>query len=457
MNFVNNENPFSSEFSEHKTNIKKNKKYESLFINTKEINSSLVKEYNALNFINPKLKNESRVFDLINLLGNKKEFLNLKAIYENENRKINRDIITHRQVKQNLLNFNTVNIHSFDKKKINSDNPIQLSTEDNFIMKMIKYNNKKHRKKFNKNFGYFKPSLSQEDMLRKYIINNSKKYKSNIRNNIFEKLYRNKYKFEKNRNKKIKLETNDPVKIIDNLINNYEKKHSLNNPNNPNNNNNSQINNKNNKNKNENVNKGKLIKNQRRYNSLINLNQESKSLYKSNSVKSINSENDKNIASIKKKSLFSPKYPNKELKITKSLSCDEFPNIPQKNEIKLDLSNLNDFQTIFKEEKKIKSDSEEISNNLLDIKFEKYFNKIKIYNSVLKKKFLKTKKRHDLLMNKKEKSRYVNIKENLSQYKKGLYDYAIVNKYIYGSRSPIAVFRGNRKMPLDFNFKKMFF
>jgi len=453
MNVVSSENPFSSEFSDHKTYIKKNKKYESLFINTKEINSSLVKEYNALNFINPKLKNESRVFDLINLLGNKKEFLNLKAIYENENRKINRDIITHRQVKQNLLNFNTVNIHSFDKKKINSDNPIQLSTEDNFIMKMIKYNNKKHRKKFNKNFGYFKPSLSQEDMLRKYIINNSKKCKSNIRNNIFEKLYRNKYKFEKYKNKKIKLETNDPVKIIDNLINNYEKKHALNNPNNPNiNNNNNQINNKN-----KNANKGKIIKNQRRYNSLINLNQGSKSLYKSNSVKSINSENDKNIGSIKKKSLFSPKYPNKELKITKSLSCDEFPNIPSKNEIKLDLSNINDFQTIFKEENKIKSDSEEISNNLLDIKFEKYFNKIKIYNSVLKKKFLKAKKRHDLPKNKKEKSRYVNIKENLSQYKKGLYDYAIVNKYIYGSRSPIAVFRGNRKMPLDFNFKKMFF
>ena len=79
MNVVKIERSFSSDSLDYKTNHKKSKKYESLFINTKEINSSLDKEYNALNFINPKLKNESRVFDLINLLGNKKEFLKLKS------------------------------------------------------------------------------------------------------------------------------------------------------------------------------------------------------------------------------------------------------------------------------------------------------------------------------------------------------------------------------------------
>ena len=446
------ENPFSSESLDYKINNKKNKKYESLFINTKDINSSLDKEYNALNFINPKLKNESRVFDLINLLGNKKEFLKLKATYENENRKINKDINTHKQAEQNLLNFNTVNINSFDKKKINSDNPIQLSTEDNFIIKMIKYNEKKHQKKynknFNKNFHYFKSSLSQDDMIRKNIIYNSKKYKKSIRNNIFEKLYRNKYKYEK---KKLKLEVTDPVKIINNLINNYEKKQILNSPNNHNNN---EINNY----KNKNENKEKIIKNQRRYNSLISLNQESKSLYKSNSIKSINSTNSNNIVSIKKKSSFSSKYHDKTIKISKSSSCDEFPNIQQpKNDMNYDFSNINEFQTIFKEENKIKNDSEEINNNLLDIKFEKYFNKIKIYQSIIKNKFFKTKKKHVIPKFKKGNSHYVNIKENLSQYKKGLYDYAIVNKYIYGSRSPIAVFRGNRNMPVNINLKKIFF
>ena len=465
MNVVNIEKSLSSDSLDYKTNNKQSSKYESLFINTKEINSSLDKEYNALNFINPKLKNENRVFDLINLLGNKKEFLKLKTTYENENRKINKDIITHKKVEQNLLNFNTVNINSFDKKKINSDNPIQLSTEDNFIMKMIKYNAKKHQKKYNKNFSKnylcFKSSLSQDDMLRKYIISNSKKYKNNIRNNIFEKLYRNKYKLEKYKNKKLKLETTDPVKIIDNLINNYEKKHIINSQNNHNNNqiknNSSNIN----KNKNENENKEKNIKNQRRYNSLINLNSENKSLFKSNSIKSINSTNGNNIESIKKKSSFSPEYHEKTIKNSKSSSCDEFPNIPSiqepKNDINFDFNNINSFETIFKEENKIKNDSEEISNNLLDIKFEKYFDKIKIYQSIIKNKFFKIKKKHDMPKSKKGKSHYVNIKENLSQYKKGLYDYAIVNKYIYGSRSPIAVFRGNRKQPVNFNLKKIFF
>ena len=458
MNVVKIERSFSSDSLDYKTNHKKSKKYESLFINTKEINSSLDKEYNALNFINPKLKNESRVFDLINLLGNKKEFLKLKSTYENENRKINKDIMTHKQVEQNLLNFNTVNINSFDKKKLNSDNPIQLSTEDNFIMKMIKYNAKKHQKKnnknFNKNFFYFKSSLSQDDMIRKYNIRNSKKYQNNIRNNIFEKLYRNKYRLEKYKNKKLKLEVTDPVKIIDNLIKNYEKKQILNNPNNHNNNQNKSIN----KNKNKNENKEKNIKNQRKYNSLINLNSENKSLFKSNSIKSINSTNSNNIASIKKKSSFSPEYHDKTIKNSKSSSCDEFHNIQQpKNDINFDFSNINSFETIFKEENKIKNDSEEINNNLLDIKFEKYFNKIKIYQSVIKNKFFKIKKKPVMPKIKKGKSHFVNIKENLSQYKKGLYDYAIVNKYIYGSRSPIAVFRGNRNIPFNFNLKKIFF
>ena len=449
MNALKIENPFSSEPLDYKMNNRKNKKYESLFINTQEINSPLDKEYNALNFINPKLKNESRVFDLINLLGNKKEFLKLKESYETENRKINKDIITQKHVDQNLLNFNTVNINTFDKKKINSDNPIQLSTEDNFIMNMIRHNGKKHQKKYNNNFNknghYFKSSLSQDDMLKKYNINNKRKYKNNIRNNIFEKLYKNK----KLKNKKKLKEITDPVKIIDNLIDNYEKTHTLNNPNNHN------INQTNNKNINEN--KGKIIKNQRRYNSLTNLNKENKSLYKSNSILSFNSTNGNNIASIKKQSSFSPNFHDKIIKSSKSSSYDEFPNIQPKNDMNFEFSNINEFQTIFKEENKIRNDSEEITNNLLDIKFDKYFNQIKVYTNVIKNKFLKTKKSHDMPKNKKEKSRYVNLKENLSQYKKGLYDYAIVNKYIYGSRSPIAVFRGNRNLPVNIKLKKIFF
>ena len=80
--------------SDYKSRNNNKIQYKSLFINTKEINTPLGKEYNILHYISPKLKNENKVFDLIHNLFDKKEFLKLKQAYDSEKKKINKQIIT---------------------------------------------------------------------------------------------------------------------------------------------------------------------------------------------------------------------------------------------------------------------------------------------------------------------------------------------------------------------------
>ena len=95
---------------------------------------------------------------------------------------------------------------------------------------------------------------------------------------------------------------------------------------------------------------------------------------------------------------------------------------------------------IAKEENKIKNEVNNINNNLLDIKFKKYINSINYYQNITKTK--PKKRKYKSLINKSEKNKYRKIAENLSHYKKGLYNYAQVNKYIYGSKNPLKVFGG---------------
>ena len=107
---------------------------------------------------------------------------------------------------------------------------------------------------------------------------------------------------------------------------------------------------------------------------------------------------------------------------------------------------------IAKEENKIKNEVNNINNNLLDIKFKKYINSINYYQNITKTK--PKKRKYKSLINKSEKNKYRKIAENLSHYKKGLYNYAQVNKYIYGSKNPLKVFGGFTIDPYKIKIKK---
>ena len=450
-------NPFTLDFFKIKN--KKKKKYESLFINTKEINTSLEKEYNILHYITPKLKNENKIFDLINFLGDKKEFIKLKSIYELENRKINKQIITHQRKEKKLINFNTVNINSFEEKKINDINLRRLTTEENFIIKMKKYyDNKKKILKLKKEKKYIK-SLSQENLCCKF---NSENFNRNKNESTFERLFKNKYKYLLKKNKKFK--TNDPINIINNLIKNYEKNYILNNHRN------------NNININENISDSEIKKNNKRFNS--------QNYSEHNSLKNIKINNNNYIINSSKAiNSFSPQKHFKLNKNKNSYSCKEFIIEPNNLNIKLnnnlfsptnykknmtslnnnnkigkkELENTNKeitqlYINLSKEENEIINESNIINNNLLEVKFDNILN-IKILDTLKKINIFKRQKKNNLNKLKKNK-KHQKIRENFSHYKKGLYEFPEVNEYIYGSKKPSLVFGYFKNRPLKLKFKK---
>ena len=103
------------------------------------------------------------------------------------------------------------------------------------------------------------------------------------------------------------------------------------------------------------------------------------------------------------------------------------------------------FSNILDEENKLMKECQEINNELSEIRFKKYFNNIEIFNIV--SKFMEKKnKKNKKNKNKQKRNNYDKISENFNRYKRGLYDYPEVNKYIYGSKSPKEVF-GGYKVP----------
>ena len=131
---------------------------------------------------------------------------------------------------------------------------------------------------------------------------------------------------------------------------------------------------------------------------------------------------------------------NKLNKDKKSLSADNFFGI-QSKKIKLDgnkdqILNLRHkklsklfFSKLFKEENKIVGNLREINNNLIDIK---YFKHLEYYGTITNT--FRTPRK------KKFKNIYKALKENLTSFRKNIYEFPEVNKYIYGSRNPLAIF-----------------
>ena len=425
--------------SDYKSRNKNKIQYKSLFINTKEINIPLGKEYNVLHYISPKLKNENKVFDLIHNLGDKKEFLKLKQVYDSEKKKINRQIITHRNKKEKSIKFNSVNINSFDKSKMKLDLP-HLTIEDNFMIKIIQFSNNKKKllnkkllDKKKKKYLNLKYCLSQNDMYRKYTTENTNKNTINKINNK-NPLVNNFISNEniKNENLTKQDNNNNTQNILNsyNDLNNYKSFSSFSS---------NSIQNNNNKYKNIIIgtrspsktanlfhSKNKLNKNKKCFSCTDfsfkekNLNSNSKKIISSNILnwnKKEESSNE-NTNDKKENNKYNFSY-NKNLDYNKAF-----------NEI---------YSSFFGGDNQLLKDTKEINNNLLEIKFKKYFNNIDIYNNVIKSKSKKKKKKNKV---NKLKKNYKKISENLARYKRGLYDYPEVNEYIYGSRNPIKVFGG---------------
>lgn len=424
--------------SDYKSRNNNKIQYKSLFINTKEINTPLGKEYNILHYISPKLKNENKVFDLIHNLFDKKEFLKLKQAYDSEKKKINKQIITHRNKKEKSIKFNSVNINSFDKSKMKLDLP-HLTIEDNFMIKIIQFSNKKKKllnkkvlDKKKKKYLNLKYCLSQNDMHIKYTTENTNKntiYKITNKNPLVNNFISNENIKNENLTKQDNNNKTQNTLNSYNDLNNYKSLSSFSS---------NSIQNNNNKHKNIIIgtrspsktanlfhSKNKLNINKKCFSCTDflfkqkNMNSDSKKIISSNILNS-----NKNEESLNENTNDNNKYNfscNKNLDYNKAF-----------NEI---------YSSFFEGENQLLKDTKEINNNLLEIKYKKYFNNIDIYNNVVKSISKKRKKKNRV---NKLKKNYKKISENLARYKRGLYDYPEVNEYIYGSRNPIKVFGGFR-------------
>ena len=432
--------------SDYKSRNKNNKKiYKSLFITTEDINAPLSKEYNIFHYISPKIKNENKVFDLINLLGNKKDFLLQKEIYETEKRKINKKIVTHKENRLEKINLNAVNINIFDKTKMNLELP-QLTLEELFMIEMLKYsknkkilNDKKEEEKRLKLLN--KKSLSQDDLLSKFSTENTNKYY------IKTKRHKN---FVKNKNLLFNYNNKSPI---------YTNNHKVNA------NNSTKYNSDNNiKNENESylTSKSKYMNNiplktvkSFYLNNHSNLNKNKKSFSYNNfldNIKKLNLDFKLNLSS-------SNKLSDNKIENSKENNNSAFSNDNTKNKIKKMKSNKNKennkifkelYYNFFNEENIIIKKINEINDNLLDFKFNKYLNKANIYSNVIQNKSKKTKNKSPLNKSKKsKKNKYKKITENLNRYKKGLYDFPEVNKFIYGSKYPLKVFGAFKIKPFQ--------
>ena len=412
---------------DYKSRNKKKKEYKSLFISTEEIKTSLNKQYNIFHYIAPKIKNENKIFDLINLLGNKTEFLKEKELYDKEKRKINRQIFTHKDNREDKINFNSVNINKFDKSKMYLDMP-QLTIEEMFMVELIKFINKrkqlieiKKEEEEKKQKLLHLKSLSQDDLLSKFSTENTKKkiLSTNSQFNIMKRNYNNIHYISPSlSSKSIK-----NFEYKDNIPPNQTIKASLFSKNHT----------KLNRNKKFLSCKDFLVK-IKNINLLLknNISSPNKTNFNSSpNLKVNNSGESNNYSQITNNS----KNKNEKIKINKKVDKNDNTNVFKEL-----------YYNIFKEENKIIKKTNEISGNLLDLKYNKYINNLNIYSNVLESK--SKKKENKSLLIKHKKNNYKKIAENFTHYKKGLYNYPQVNKYIYGSRNPSKVFGGFKNMTI---------
>ena len=360
-----------------------------LFLKVKTIDAHLNKKYKVLPYSQHIIKNENKIFDLIKYLGKKKEYNLLKKNYLEEKNKIKKEIMVQKKLEKTAENTNIINIKTFDADKININSPMSIM-EGNLITHLInhckikKIRNQKILEYKQKNkFVFKRPNITHYTTV----------------NNFFSKKNKNKNNFPKNNYKNKELSKNNSS-----IINNESNE------------------------KNNNDNKFSTKK----FSSIF-------SLFDEEYPADIESQNEfrKTINAICTK-----KY-NKLNRNKKYFSCDNFFGI-QNKKIKLEgnkeqklklrhkkLSKLF-FSKLFQEENNLVDNLNSINNNLLDIKSTNYYENYKTFNSLnsLSARTLRIPR----------KNRYSSINENFTTFKKNIFEYPEVNKYIYGSRNPMTIF-----------------
>ena len=372
------------------TLITNNNRY--LFLNVKTIDARLSKKYRVLPYSQQIIKNENKIFDLIRYLGKKKQYNLLKKNYIDEKDKIKKEIMTQKKKEKSIENTNIINIKSFDADKININSPMSIM-EGNLISQLINYcKNKKIKKqklleyKKKNKFIFKRPNVTQYSTL----------------NTFFTK---------KNKNKNI-------IKLSKEIINKNKESSK---------NSSSFINNE-----------SSISKNDNKFSSIF-------SLFDEECPVDLESQNEfrKTINAICTK-----KYISKIKRNKKNLSSDNFFGI-QNKKIKLEgnkeqklilkhkkLSKLF-FTRLFKEENNLENNLNSINNNLLDIKNTNFLENYNTYNSInsLSARTLRIP----------NKNKYNNISQNFATFKKNIFEYPEVNKYIYGSSNPISLFKQLKK------------
>ena len=384
-----------------------------VFLGLQSINKPINKKYRILPFSQQIIGNENKVFDLIYLLGNnKKNYIQLKDIYEKEQYNLRQQIIKQKSKKKIYENSNIINISNFDIDKINIHSPISIM-EGNFITGLIQYcKNRKKRiqkmieyKKKNK-FVFKRPkiTLSQNSALHNYL---TKKNLTKYNNN-----------------------DNNPIK---NLNNPFEENKSgtSSNLNSFNNINDSDYENNSHKNTTKYINS--YNENNKKFSNInIFINDDSKDKPK-------NTEFRRTINTI-----FSRTY-NKLNKEMKSQSENNVFDIQNKRiklhgtkEVKLKLKHKKlsklFFSTLFKEENNIVKNLKNINNDLIDFKYTTISNNIKSIKQDTNNNDLYTP----------TKTNYKNLRTVLKATQKNIYRTPQVNKYIYGSRYPLTISNNNK-------------
>ncbi len=365
-----------------------------IFLSMNQINFPINKKYRILPYTTKIIKNENNVFDLIHYLGNKKKYFQLKEIYEEAKNNIKKRMLLDKKKEKKYIISNKINIKTFDFDKINVHSPISIM-EGNFISGLIdycKYKKKKEEKilklKQKNKFVFKKPKLNQDSVV---------KANKNKRKTIS-------YLCIGNKNTEEEKKTNNEI-LNDSKTSNLD--------------------------------------NQFKFCSINSIEDVPMSLENRNELRKI------------KKSILLKNY-NKLNKDKKSLSADNFFGI-QSKKIKLDGNykeqNLNlkhkkitklFFSKIFKEENNIENNLKDINNDLIDIKFTNFIDNTNILfndnNLISNSKTL-----NNFHTPRKNKFKY--LKENLTTFKKSIYEFPEVNKYIYGTRNPLKLFSKLKTKP----------
>ena len=378
-----------------------------LFLNIKSINSPLNKKYKILPYSQKIIRNENNVFDLIHFLGNKKKYNQLKKIYTDEQNKIKKEILIQKKKEKFYKNPNIINIKTFDIDKINIHSPMSIM-EGNFISGLIQYSKNKQKKM---------KKMTEHNKKNKFVFKRASTAQDLTLNNYFRKKNRNSIKGENKMNL---------LKDINNFVEDNKDISDISNSNNTN----SKTDIKSNKiNGLREESKNSDNYNKLRFSSIFNLLDEEypESVENKNEFrKTINS-------------IFFRSY-NKLNRDKKSLSAENFFGI-QSKKTKLDgnkdqILNLRHkklsklfFSKLFNEENKIVGNLNEINNNLINLKYSNHAENLKNFNTVSTHTF----RTH-------RKNVYKTIKENLTTLHKKIYEFPVVNKYIYGSRNPLSLF-----------------